>query len=198
MYELAASQATPKGVAIYEKPMTTEQSPHNVDLLVIGGGSGGVRAARIAANHGASVMIAEESRWGGTCVVRGCVPKKLFVYASEVSAQIADAAGFGWSIPHAKFDWPTLVANKDREIARLSGLYTELLGKAGVRTIEARARILGPHLVEVGGHQVTAGKILIATGGRPRRPSLHHVRRSVPLKNAATSDRGAGRRLHRR
>ena len=152
--------------------MSNSQSSHDVDLFVIGGGSGGVRAARIAASHGARVMIAEESRWGGTCVVRGCVPKKLFVYASEVSAQIADAAGFGWHISGVKFDWSTLIANKDREIARLSGLYTELLGKAGVRTIEARARVLGPNLVEVDGRQITAGTILIAVGGRPRRPAI--------------------------
>src|SRR4051794_11216523 len=96
----------------------------DVDLFVIGGGSGGVRAARIAAGHGARVMIAEEYRMGGTCVIRGCVPKKLMVYASHVQAEIEDAAGFGWSIPGATFDWPTLIANKDKEIARLEGIYT--------------------------------------------------------------------------
>ena len=93
----------------------------DVDLFVIGGGSGGVRAARIAAGHGARVMIAEEYRMGGTCVIRGCVPKKLLVYASHVQHEIEDAAGFGWTIPPATFDWPTLIANKDKEIARLEG-----------------------------------------------------------------------------
>ena len=91
----------------------------DVDLFVIGGGSGGVRAARIAAGYGARVMIAEEYRMGGTCVIRGCVPKKLLVYASHIQHEIEDAAGFGWTIPTATFDWPTLIANKDREIARL-------------------------------------------------------------------------------
>lgn len=90
----------------------------DVDLFVIGGGSGGVRAARIAANHGAKVMLAEEYRMGGTCVIRGCVPKKLFAYAAHFRQDFADAAGFGWSVPPASFDWPTLIANKDKEIDR--------------------------------------------------------------------------------
>src|ERR1700710_1571796 len=104
----------------------------DVDLFVIGGGSGGVRAARIAAGHGARVMIAEEFRMGGTCVIRGCVPKKLLVYASHVHHEIADAAGFGWTIPSATFDWPTLIANKDNEIARLEAGYTAHGEKLGV------------------------------------------------------------------
>ena len=95
------------------------------DLFVIGGGSGGVRAARIAAGHGARVMIAEEYRMGGTCVIRGCVPKKLFAYASHFSHDIADAAGFGWTVPPATFDWATLIANKDKEIARLEAAYRQ-------------------------------------------------------------------------
>ena len=94
----------------------------DVDLFVIGGGSGGVRAARIAAGYGARVMVAEEYRMGGTCVIRGCVPKKLFVIGSHIHHEIEDAAGFGWSIPPVTFDWPTLVANKDKEIARLEGI----------------------------------------------------------------------------
>src|SRR5512139_1618153 len=93
----------------------------DVDLFVIGGGSGGVRAARIAAGYGARVMVAEEYRMGGTCVIRGCVPKKLFVIGSHVHQEIEDAAGFGWTIPPATFDWPTLIRNKDKEIARLEG-----------------------------------------------------------------------------
>ncbi len=106
---------------------------YDVDLFVIGGGSGGVRAARVAAEHGARVAIAEADRWGGTCVIRGCVPKKLLVYASEISRTLDDARGQGWTIPPASFDWPTLVAAKDKEIARLSAAYADRLRKAGVR-----------------------------------------------------------------
>src|SRR5690348_5156397 len=129
----------------------------DVDLFVIGGGSGGVRAARVAAEHGARVAIAEESRWGGTCVVRGCVPKKLMVYASEVSRALDDARGQGWTIPEASFDWPTFLAAKDKEIARLSGLYVERLRKAGVRVLEGTARLADAHTVELGGERITAG-----------------------------------------
>ena len=98
-----------------------DMAEFDVDLFVIGGGSGGVRAARIAAGHGARVMVAEEYRMGGTCVIRGCVPKKLFVIGSHIHHEIEDAAGFGWTIPTGHFDWPTLIANKDKEIARLEG-----------------------------------------------------------------------------
>src|SRR5260370_8614328 len=108
----------------------------DVDLFVIGGGSGGVRAARIAAGHGARVMIAEEYRMGGTCVIRGCVPKKLLVYASHIHHEIEDAAGFGWTIPSASFDWPTLIANKDKEIARLQAAYTANVEKSGPHTVK--------------------------------------------------------------
>ena len=111
----------------------------DVDLFVIGGGSGGVRAARIAAGYGARVVVAEEYRMGGTCVIRGCVPKKLFVLGSHVHQEIEDAAGFGWSIPSVTFDWPTLVANKDKEIARLEGIYTSNVEKSGARIVKARA-----------------------------------------------------------
>jgi glutathione reductase (NADPH) len=108
---------------------------HDVDLFVIGAGSGGVRAARIAAGYGAKVMIAEEYRIGGTCVIRGCVPKKLLVYASRFSHEFADAAGFGWTVPAPTFDWPTLIANKDKEIARLEAAYRTNLEKAGVEIV---------------------------------------------------------------
>ena len=104
-------------------------SDFDVDLFVIGGGSGGVRAARIAAQHGARVMLAEEYRLGGTCVIRGCVPKKLLVYASRFHGEFEDAAGFGWTVPHATFDWPTLIANKDKEIARLEAAYGSTPGE---------------------------------------------------------------------
>src|SRR5437588_236833 len=120
-----------------------------VDLFVIGGGSGGVRAARIAAGHGARVMLAEEYRVGGTCVIRGCVPKKLLVYASRFRDDFEDAAGFGWSVSPPSFDWPTLIANKDAEIARLEGLYRSGLERAGVTIMQARAELADAHTLTV-------------------------------------------------
>src|SRR3954468_11984232 len=122
---------------------------YDVDLFVIGGGSGGVRAARIAAEHGAKVAIAEVSRWGGTCVVRGCVPKKLMMYASEISRTLDDARGQGWTIPPASFDWATFIAAKDIEIARLSAAYLARLQKAGVTIHDGRATLLDPHTLEI-------------------------------------------------
>jgi glutathione reductase (NADPH) len=152
----------------------------DVDLFVIGGGSGGVRAARIAAGYGARVLIAEEYRFGGTCVIRGCVPKKLFAYAAQFHEDITDAAGFGWHIPTATFDWPTLIANKDKEIARLEGIYSSVVEKAGARTIKARAVFEDPHTLRLStGETVTAKTILIATGGMPNHgpvvPGIEHV-----------------------
>jgi glutathione reductase (NADPH) len=114
-------------------------SDYEVDLFVIGGGSGGVRAARIAAQHGARVMLAEEYRVGGTCVIRGCVPKKLLVYASRFRAEFEDAAGYGWNVSHSTFDWATLIANKDKEIARLEAAYIATLEKARVTIVRTRA-----------------------------------------------------------
>jgi glutathione reductase (NADPH) len=152
----------------------------DVDLFVIGGGSGGVRAARIAAGYGARVMIAEEYRFGGTCVIRGCVPKKLLVYASHVHHEIEDAAGFGWTIPSASFDWPTLIANKDKEIARLEGIYTANVEKSGARVVKSRAVFEDPHtLLLATGERVTAKYVLVATGGAPNHgqaiPGIEHV-----------------------
>ncbi len=152
----------------------------DVDLFVIGGGSGGVRAARIAAGHGARVMVAEEYRMGGTCVIRGCVPKKLFVLGSHVHFEIADAAGFGWTIPSATFDWRTLVANKDKEIARLEGIYTTNVEKSGAHIVKTRAVFENPHTVRLAtGEAVTAKHILIATGSAPNHgqmiPGIEHV-----------------------
>jgi glutathione reductase (NADPH) len=121
----------------------------DVDLFVIGAGSGGVRAARIAAGHGAKVMIAEEYRVGGTCVIRGCVPKKLLVYASRFAHEFEDASSFGWHVPDITFDWPTLIANKDREIARLETAYTANLDNAGVRIAKSRAVLEDAHTVHV-------------------------------------------------
>ncbi len=152
----------------------------DVDLFVIGGGSGGVRAARIAAGYGAKVMIAEEYRMGGTCVIRGCVPKKLFVIGSHIHHEIEDAAGFGWSIPPVSFDWKTLVANKDKEIARLEGIYTTNVSKAGAEVVKTRAVIEDAHTLRLAdGRSVTAKYILIATGSAPnhgsRIPGIEHV-----------------------
>ena len=144
-------------------------SEFQVDLFVIGGGSGGVRAARIAARHGAKVMLAEEYRMGGTCVIRGCVPKKLFVYASRFAHDLEDMAGFGWSVSDARFDWPTLIANKDKEIARLEGIYRSNAQSAGVEIVNSRAVVDGPNAVRAlaTGERITARTILIATGAQP-------------------------------
>ena len=140
-----------------------------VDLFVIGAGSGGVRAARIAARHGARVMIAEEYRVGGTCVIRGCVPKKLLVYASRFADEFEDAAGYGWTVPKPSFDWATLIANKDREIARLESAYVGALERAGVSIVRSRAILEDPHTVflQASGERISARHILIATGATP-------------------------------
>src|SRR6202158_820129 len=153
---------------------------HDVDLFIIGGGSGGVRAARIAAEHGASVMVAEEYRLGGTCVIRGCVPKKLLVYASRFHAEFEDAAGYGWTVPHSSFDWTTLIANNDREIARLEAAYGATLAKASVKVVKNRATLIDAHTVELAdGPRVRAGHVLIATGATPSYgdpiPGIEHV-----------------------
>ncbi len=140
---------------------------YDFDLFVIGGGSGGVRAARLAGGLGKRVGLAEDKRLGGTCVNVGCIPKKLLVYASSFSGEFEDAAGFGWDVAPPTFDWPTLIANKDREIARLNGIYRRLLTDAKVEIFDVRARIVDPHTVEVGGAQKTARWILVATGGQP-------------------------------
>ncbi|HKS18019.1 MAG TPA: glutathione-disulfide reductase [Bradyrhizobium sp.] len=152
----------------------------DVDLFVIGGGSGGVRAARIAAGHGAKVLVAEEYRMGGTCVIRGCVPKKLFVLGSHVHDEIEDAVGFGWSIGDVSFDWKTLVANKDKEIARLEGIYTANVEKSGAEVVKSRAVFEDPHTLRLAdGKVVTARYVLVATGGEPNHgaaiPGIEHV-----------------------
>jgi glutathione reductase (NADPH) len=142
------------------------------DLFVIGAGSGGVRASRVAAAFGARVAIAEADRFGGTCVIRGCVPKKLLVYASQFPEAFADARGFGWTVGETKFSWPALIAAKDREIGRLEGVYRKLLEGSGVTIFAARARLADPHTIEVAGRRVTAKNILVATGGRPFTPDI--------------------------
>ena len=155
-------------------------SDYDVDLFVIGGGSGGVRAARIAAQHGARVALAEEYRLGGTCVIRGCVPKKLLVYAARFHGEFEDAAGFGWTVPQATFDWSTLIANKDKEIGRLEKVYGTLLEKAGVKVFKSRATLLDGHTVQLtGGDRVRAAYVLISTGGTPsygdKIPGIEHA-----------------------
>ena len=151
------------------------------DLFVIGAGSGGVRAARVAATYGARVAIAEEFRFGGTCVIRGCVPKKLLVYASRFADDFNDARGFGWSFDDPDFDWPALVAAKEKEITRLEGIYRATLARVGATVFEERAVLTGPNTValERSGKSVTAAKILIATGAKPNLdaalPGIEHV-----------------------
>ena len=144
------------------------------DLFVIGGGSGGVRAARIAAGYGARVGIAEEYRYGGTCVIRGCVPKKLMVYASLYKEHFEDARGFGWTVPEPAFDWKKLIAAKDNEIGRLEGAYVRNLESAGVEVLRTRATVADPHAVRLHaeGRDVSAKHILIATGAYPFVPSF--------------------------
>jgi len=142
------------------------------DLFVIGGGSGGVRAARIAAGHGARVALCEESRLGGTCVIRGCVPKKLLVYASQFSEAFEDAAGYGWSVEGTKFSWSELVAAKEREITRLEGVYGHLLANAGVEVFPGRGVLLDRYTIAVGDRRITSEKILLAVGGRPFRQDI--------------------------
>jgi glutathione reductase (NADPH) len=152
-----------------------------VDLFVIGGGSGGVRAARVAASYGAKVMLAEEHRVGGTCVIRGCVPKKLFVYASRFADEFKDSAGFGWTVQGTSFDWGTLVANKDREIARLEAAYIGNLDRVGVEHVKSRASFNDGRTVclEASGELVRASNVLIATGSWPHPgdpiPGIEHA-----------------------
>ncbi len=144
-------------------------SAFDYDLFVIGGGSGGVRSGRLAAALGKKVAIAEEFRYGGTCVIRGCVPKKLYVYASQYSEHFEDAAGFGWSVGESRFDWRKLVAAKEQEITRLEGLYRKGLSNAGAEILNTRAELAGPNEVRLlaSGNTVTAERILIAVGGHP-------------------------------
>ncbi|APO67870.1 glutathione reductase [Rhizobium gallicum] len=144
-------------------------SSYDYDLFVIGGGSGGVRSARVAASLGKKVAIAEEYRYGGTCVIRGCVPKKLFVYASQYQEHFEDAAGFGWTVGESSFDWKKLIAAKDAEIARLEGLYKKGLSGANAEILETRAELVDAHTIRLvkTGETVTAKTIVIATGGRP-------------------------------
>ncbi|WP_266018018.1 glutathione-disulfide reductase [Brucella intermedia] len=149
-------------------------SGFDYDLFVIGGGSGGVRAARLAGAMGKKVALAEEYRMGGTCVIRGCVPKKLFVYASQFPEHFEDAAGYGWNVGASTFDWKKLIDAKDKEIARLEGLYTKGLQNSEVEIFASRAELIDEHTVELKaeGRRITADQILIATGGHPTMPEI--------------------------
>lgn len=152
------------------QPAKTTQ--YDFDLLVLGAGSGGVRAARIAAGHGARVGICEESRVGGTCVIRGCVPKKLLVYAAHFAEDFADAEGYGWTVGPRQFSWPGLIAAKDREIDRLNRVYLGLLEDSAVTLFEEHGSFAGPHEIRLGQSVVSAETILLATGGRPWVPDI--------------------------
>ena len=155
------------------------------DLFVIGAGSGGVRAARVAAMGGARVMVAEEHRVGGTCVIRGCVPKKFMVYASEFSKTFETARGYGWEVGETRFDWPRFLMDKDKEIARLSGIYVRNLQNAGAELVHGKARLKDRNTVEVEGHgAVTAEKVLIATGGRPWMPEIPGIEHAITSNEA--------------
>ena len=157
---------------------------YDYDLLTIGAGSGGVAGSRRAAGYGARVAICEELRVGGTCVLRGCVPKKLLVYGAQFADAFADAAGFGWSVPPAKFDWPSLIAAKDREIGRLSQIYVAMLKQSGVEIIDGRAVVCDPHTVEVAGRTYTADKILVAVGGHPTVPDIPGIEHVISSNEA--------------
>ncbi len=159
---------------------------YDYDLFTIGAGSGGVRASRLASQTGARVAVAEEDRIGGTCVIRGCIPKKLFVYASEYSQHFHDAVGFGWTVEWARFDWPKLRDNVQGEVSRLSGIYEANLDKAGVETIPDRAEIIGPNTIRLvgSGRTVTSERILVATGGRVVRPAIKGAEYAITSNEA--------------
>ena len=154
------------------------------DLFVIGGGSGGVACARRAASHGARVGLVEESRMGGTCVHRGCIPKKFLVYASHFRPDFEDAAGYGWSVGESRFDWPTMVAAKSKELDRLEGIYRRLLKVSGVTAIDGRGALLDANTVAIGDDRYSADTVLIATGGWPSLPELPGIELAITSNEA--------------
>jgi glutathione reductase (NADPH) len=163
---------------------------YDYDLFVIGAGSGGVRASRVAAAHGAKVAVAEEYRVGGTCVIRGCVPKKLLVYGAHFAEDLADARRFGWDVPECAFNWKTLRDNVLAEVDRLEGAYGETLANHKVEVIRERALVAGPHEIRLaGGRTVTAGLILIATGARPVVPNFPGAEHGITSNEAFHLDR---------
>jgi len=162
---------------------------YDLDFFVIGAGSGGVRASRIAATYGAKVAVAEERYLGGTCVNVGCIPKKLFVYASEFADAFEDAVGFGWSPSRPPFDWAKLIANKNREIERLNGIYERLLTGAGAEIICGRAEIVDPHTVTINGRQITTEYLLAATGSWPTKPEIPGAELAITSNEAFYLDK---------
>jgi glutathione reductase (NADPH) len=167
---------------------------YDYDLFTIGAGSGGVRASRFAARLGARVAVAEERYYGGTCVNVGCIPKKLFSYAAHYGEDIRDAAGYGWRVPPAAFDWPALIANKDREIERLNAVYAKLLTGVGVTLIDGHATVTDAHSVEIGGRRISARYILVATGGWPVVPPVPGAEHAISSNEAFHLD-GLPRRV---
>src|SRR5437868_11572684 len=157
---------------------------YDFDMFTIGAGSGGVASSRRAGSYGARVAICEDSRVGGTCVIRGCVPKKLLVYGAQFADAFADAAGFGWTVPVPSFDWPALIEAKDGEIERLSQIYRNMLKNSGVELIEGRGVLVDPHTVEIDGRVYTADKILIATGSHPAVPHIPETQHVIPSNDA--------------
>ncbi len=159
-------------------------SQFDFDLFVLGAGSGGVRAARIAASHGARVGICENSRVGGTCVIRGCIPKKLLVYAAHFAEDFEDARGFGWDVGPARFSWPDLIRAKDREIDRLNQVYLSLLSQSGVKLYPHRGSFLDPHQVQLGDETISAERFLIATGAHPFLPDIPGIEHAITSDEA--------------
>ncbi len=157
---------------------------YDFDLITLGAGSGGVRASRLAASYGARVAVAEESRVGGTCVIRGCVPKKLLVYAAHFAEDFVDAAGYGWTVGEHHIDWYTLIARKDAEIDRLNGIYQRILRENGATILDGRGRLVDAHTVDVAGKTYTAERILIATGGRPSLPAIPGIELALTSNEA--------------
>lgn len=159
-------------------------SEYDFDMITIGAGSGGVAASRRAGSYGARVAICEESRVGGTCVVRGCVPKKLLVYGAHFAHDMEDAQGYGWSVPPRAFDWSRLIAAKDKEVDRLNGIYIRMLRDAGVTLLEGRARLVDAHSVEIDGRVRTAAYVLVATGSRPALPAVRGIEHAITSNEA--------------
>jgi glutathione reductase (NADPH) len=157
---------------------------YDFDLITIGAGSGGVRASRLAGGYGARVAVAEKSRIGGTCVMRGCIPKKLLVYGAQFSEEFEDARGFGWTVEAARLDWSALIEAKDRELNRLESIYEGILRRNNVRIIEGKAVLVDPHTVQVDGTQFTAEKVLVACGGWPTLPNIPGIEHAITSNEA--------------
>jgi glutathione reductase (NADPH) len=157
---------------------------YDFDMLTIGAGSGGVASSRRAGSYGARVAIVEEGRIGGTCVLRGCVPKKLLVYGAQFADAFEDAAGFGWTLPPPKFDWPFLIGAKNQELDRLEQIYVNMLRNSGVEILNGRGVLVDPHTVDVGGRRYTAENILIATGGHPTVPNIPGIEHVISSNEA--------------